>query len=159
MEFEGSDFEVNLVPPGSDPQASNRTFRSTSAAFEMPSYFTLAATYDLWKQDQQRLAALGSFQNNNFALDHLAGGLEWTYRESYALRASWFGSFGSTGAADDEDSEVEFDSGDDLYSGFALGAGASIRTGDTGRLGFDIAWRPVREWFDDVVEVGLKFGF
>jgi hypothetical protein len=159
LEYTGSDFEVNVQPPGGDPSQDNRTFRASSAAFEMPSYFTLAATYDVWNANQQRLAFLGSFQNNNFEFDRLTGGLEWTWREDFALRGSYFSSFGSTTNANGDESGIEFDGGDDLYSGFALGGGARIRAGDSGRLGVDVAWRPVRDFFDDVIEVGLKFSF
>jgi len=159
MEYTGSDFEVNVAPPDANPATENRTFRATSAAFEMPSYFSLGATYDLMNANQQRLALLGSFQNNNFEFDRLSGGVEWTYREDFSLRASYFGSFGSTVEPDGEDGGIEFDGGDDLYSGFAIGGGARIRAGDGGRLGVDVAWRPVRDFFDDVIEVGLKVSF
>ncbi len=159
MEFSGSDFEANLPPPDSDPSSGNRTFAATSASFEMPSYFTLAATYDLFAANQQRLQLLGSFQNNNFEFDNLSGGLEWTYHEDYVLRASYFGSFGSTTGADGEDGSIQSQGGNDLFSGLALGAGAQIHAGESGRLGVDLSWRPVREFFDDVVEVGLRFSF
>jgi len=158
MKFEGADFETNLLPPDSDPQASNRTFSSTSSSFEMPSHFALAASYDAWTSNQQRLAALGSFQNNNFGLDNFGLGLEWNFRSLYALRGSWFGEFGTTGGAD-EDSQAEFHSGGDLYTGYALGGAAYIRTGDQGRMGVEVAWRPVQEFFDDIIEVGLKIKF
>lgn len=159
MEFSGSDFEANLPPPDSDPSAGNRTFSSNSAAFEMPSYFVLGASYDLLNANQQRLALKSSFQNNNFEFDQLSGGLEWTYRTNYALRASYYGSFGSTTGANGEEGSIQFDGGDDLYEGFALGAGAKIGAGDSGHLGIDLAWRPVREFFDDVIEVGINFSF
>jgi hypothetical protein len=158
MEFTGSDFETNLLPPDSDPQASNRTFSSTSASFEMPSSFALAASYDAWAANQQRLAIMGSFQNNNFELDNFGLGAEWSYRDLYALRGSWFGEFGTVSGPDD-DSSLEFHSGNDLYSGYALGAAAAIKTGDVGKIGIEVAWRPVQEFFDDVLEVGIKFRF
>lgn len=159
MEFTGSDFEANLPPPDSDPSAGNRTFNASSAAFEMPSYFVLGASYDVYNASQQRLALKSSFQNNNFEFDQLAGGVEWTYRESYALRASYYGSFGSLTRPDGEDGSIEFNGGDDLYEGFALGAGARMKAGESGHLGIDLAWRPVREFFDDVLEVGVNFSF
>ncbi len=159
MSFDGADFDNTLQPPSGDPSQENRTYRSTSSSFEMPSYFTLSANYDLLNGNQQRLAILGAFSNNNFSFDDLTGGLEWVYRDDYALRASYFTSFGSTTDANGEDAGVEFESGNDLYSGFALGAGAKFRAGDTGKIGVDLSWRPVTEFFEDVVEFGFSLTF
>lgn len=158
MKFDGEDFEASFLPPDSDPTAANRTFRSTSSSFEMPSYFTLAASYDVLTSSEQRLAALGAFQNNNFVGDNVCGAVEWSYRNAFALRGSWFGSIINRTDPVTGDDTGEFKSGDDLYSGVALGAGAKIETGGT-KLGVDVAWRPVREFFDDTVEVGLKLTF
>jgi hypothetical protein len=158
MTFEGENFEASFPPPDSDPTAANRTFRTTSSSFEMPSYFTLAATYDVMAATDYRLAALGGFQNNNFVGDNVHGGLEWSWRNTFALRGSWFGSITSnTDPLTGEDSG-DFDSGDDLYSGFALGAGANVSTGGA-KLAVDVAYRPVRDFFDDIIEVGLKLSF
>lgn len=158
MKFDGPGFEINTLAPGSDPTAANRTFRSTSSSFEMPSYFTLAATYDLFTAPQQRLTFLGAFQNNNFEGDNLAGGLEWSFRNMFALRGSYFGSITSHVNSITGEESSDFKSGDDLYTGLALGAGAKVQSGGT-KLGVDLAWRPVRNFFDDTVEVGLKLDF
>jgi hypothetical protein len=158
MKFDGPDFETNLRPPDSDPTSANRTFRSTSASFEMPSYFTLAATYDMLSSPEQKLAMLGSFQNNNFGGDNVSGGLEWSYRNTFAVRGSYFGSIiSATDPITGQDSG-EVKGGDDLYTGLAFGAGAKVKTGGT-RLAVDVAYRPVRDFFDDTVEVGLKLNF
>ena len=162
LEFSGADFDVNLLPPGSDPQASNRPFALSSAPFEMPSYFALGGTVEVYAQNQQRLALLSGFQSNNFEFDYLLSGLEWSYRHDYALRASYFGSFGSASSGSSlsgSEGSLEFNSGNDLYSGFALGGGAQIHTGGDSRLGVDVSWRPVRSFFDDVVEFGIHYSF
>lgn len=159
MHFEGPDFETNIQPPGSDPTSSNRTFRTTSADFEMPSYFSLSASYDLFTSDEHRFAVLGSFQNNNFVGDNLQGGAEWAYRDIVALRGSYFASVRSQEDPLTGDSSTELGSGDDLYSGLALGAGVRVPLGGTTHLGVDVAWRSVREFFDDTVELGAKLGF
>jgi hypothetical protein len=158
MTYEGENFEASFRPPDSDPQSANRTFRSTSSSFEMPSFFTLAASYDALATSSQRLAIMGGFQNNNFLGDNVHTGLEWSWRNTFALRGSWFGSIiNNTDPITGEDSG-EFESGDDLYSGYAFGAGANVRAGDA-RLAVDLAWRPIREFFDDTLEIGLKLGF
>jgi len=158
MSYDGEDLNENFRPPDSDPTSANRTFRTTSSTFEMPSYFTLSASYDAMATNEQRLALLGSFQNNNFVGDNVTGGLEWSYRNMFALRGSWFGSISSRTDPETGEENGEFDSGDDLYEGFAFGAGADLKAGGT-RLGFDVAYRPVREFFDDVVEIGLRLKF
>jgi hypothetical protein len=97
----------------------------------MPSYFTLAASYDLFSAPEQKLAMLGSFQNNNFGGDNMTGGLEWSYRNTFALRGSYFGSIiSSTDPVTGEDNG-DVKGGDDLYSGLAFGAGAKVKTGGT----------------------------
>ncbi len=158
MKYDGGDFELATRPPDSDPTSANRTFRSSSSAFEMPSYFTLATTYDLYSAPQHRLTFLGAFQNNNFEGDHMSGGLEWSYRNTFALRGSYFGSLVSRVDALTGQDVGEFNGGDDLYKGLAFGAGAKVQTGNT-HLAVDVAWRPVRDFFDDTVEVGLRLSF
>jgi len=158
MSFGGEDFNVNTQIPDTDPTSANRTLAFTSAEFEQPSYFTLSASYDLMKDANQRLVALGSFQNNNFVGDNFSGGAEWTYKNTFALRGSWFGSVTNPIDATTGDTQTEFKSGDDLYNGFAFGVGAQVKTGET-RLGVDMAWRTVRNFFDDTIEVGLRLTF
>ena len=158
MTFAGEDFEGNFRPPDSDPTAANRSFSSISSSFEMPSYFTLSASYDAMSSADQRLAVLGSFQNNNFVGDNLTGGLEWSFRNMFAVRGSWFGSITSRTDPTTGEEDGSFDGGDDLYEGFAFGAGADLRAGGT-RLGFDVAYRPVKDIFDDIVEIGLRVKF
>ncbi len=160
MTYSGSGGEISIVPPGSDPTSTNRVFNSETASFDLPSYFTLAASYDLYSDPAYRVTALGAFQNNNYEGDAVRGGLEWSYRDYFALRGSYYGTF--TGSVDPvSGSETQtFVGGDDLYTGFALGAGAKMRTGETGRLGIDFTWRPVRQGlFTDIIDVGLKMSF
>ena len=46
-----------------------------------------------------------------------------------------------------------------LYAGYALGAGFQARMGDQGHVGIDVSWRPVRDYFDDILELGIKMSF
>ena len=158
MEYSGDNFNVNFRPPDTDPTASNRTFSSTSAAFELPSYFTLGANYDLVNNANARFTVMTAFQNNNFVGDNLSAGAEWNYRKSFQLRGSYFGSVNTTNDPLSGNSSSKINSGDDLYSGWAFGAGAQVQAGGS-KLGVDVAWRGVRQFFDDTVEVGLKLSF
>ncbi len=158
MAWSGSGLDVNTLPPGSDPSSSNRTLRFSTAHFEMPSYFTLAASFNAWQQGPSRLQVLGAFQNNNFGGDTFNGGAEWNYRNVFALRGSWFGTLTTTRDLLTGDDSMEFDSGDDVYQGYAFGAGANMKTG-TASMGVDFTYRPVREFFDDTFELGLRMRF
>mgnify|MGYP001571153162 CR=1 FL=1 len=158
MGFSGDDFNVNLRPPDTDPTASNRTLAFTSSTFEQPSYFTLGATYDVVKNANGRFSLMSAFQNNNFVGDNYSGGAEWSYKDTFALRGSWFGSVSNPFDAATGETSTKIRSGDDLYDGFAFGAGTQVKTGGT-TLGVDMAWKSVREFFDDTVEVALKLTF
>ena len=158
MGFRGDDFNVNLRPPDTDPSAANRTLAFTSSSFEQPSHFTLSAAYDLLKNADNRFAIMSAFQNNNFVGDNYTGGAEWSYKETFALRGSWFGSISNPINVATGETSTKLKSGDDLYNGLSFGAGAQIKTGGS-TLGVDMAWKTVRNFFDDTVEVALKLTF
>ncbi len=159
MEFNGPGLEVSLQPANGDPTQANRTYRSTTASFEMPSYFTLAGRVEATRTPQYTVSVLGAFQNNNFTGDVVRGGLEWSYRDMFALRGSWFGSFTSTSNLDSGEESTTFSSGERIYSGYSLGAGGQIRMGDNGHLRVDVAWLPVKNFFNDSFEVGVTMKF
>jgi hypothetical protein len=158
LSFSGQDFENPLSAPGADPNARSRIFSSESADFELPSYFSLGAAYDLMRGADQHLSVVGAFQNNNFLGDYLSGGAEWNYRDRLALRGSLFGQYRGRASAIGQDARAPLQMGDDLYTGVALGAGVYIPMGGTTRLGVDAAWRSVRRYFDDTLELGVKLG-
>lgn len=159
MSYTGPGFETNIQDPSADPNAGNRTLSYSASDFEMPSLLVFSATADLMSSKDVKLLALGAFQNNNFSGDQVRGGLEWNFKNTFALRGSYFGTFmGSIDQTTGEESS-KLASGDDLYTGFALGAGASTRFGDAGSMGVDFAWRPVRQSFDDIYELGLRITF
>jgi len=158
MSYNGDDLDASTQAPGSEPGSSPRVVRFTTANFEMPSYFTLATSGDAYRQNGMALRWMGAFQNNNFGGDNFNGGVEWLYRDAFALRGSWFGTFTTTSDALTGNSSTNFKSGDDLYSGYAIGAGFNVKAGAS-RLSVDAAWRPVRDFFDDVYEIGLRARF
>jgi hypothetical protein len=159
MTFSGEDFETPLPPPGADPNARDRIYSSGSAEFELPSYFSLGATYAVYQSAEHKVSVLGAFQNNNFLGDYLAGAAEWSYRDRLAVRGSLFGAFRGRPDAVGGDAGVALRVGDDTFDGYALGAGFKLPIGGTTNLGVDIAWRSVREYFEDTLEIGVKLGF
>ena len=158
MEFNGEDLEVGILPPGAEPGSANRVVRFTTAKFEMPSYFTLAGRADLMRQGSNSLQLLGAFQNNNFSGDNLVAGAEWNYRDMAILRGSWFGTVTNETNPVNGDTSTSFNSGDDLYRGFALGGEVAVRTGES-KVGVSVGWRPAQEPFKDIYEIGVKLKF
>lgn len=159
MRFSGPGFEILTRDPAADPNAGNRGWSISSSSFEMPSYFTLASCYDVARTPQQKLTLVAAFQNNNFSGDNVRGGLEWTYRDLVMLRGSYFGTFNGTIDQRTGDETFKFEAGDDLYEGVALGAGLQTRVGDAAKLGVDVSWRPLRQGFDDILDVGVHMHF
>jgi len=160
MHFSGADFNQAFRPPDTDPTARTRVFSTTSSNFELPSFFSLAASYDLMNENdsKNRLAILGAFQNNNFVGNTFNGGLEYSYRDQFQVRGSYFGSVQSQTDFNTGASSSSLKGGDDLYNGLALGAGVKVPLGGT-RLGIDATWRAVREFFDDTLEIGARVEF
>jgi len=158
MSFSGDNLDVSVLPPGAEPTASNRILSFSSAAFEMPSFFTLAGSYDLARSAENSLQLKGAFQNNNFSGDNFCAAAEWNYRNVAALRGSWFGTLAGEIDPATGDESTSFSTGDDLYRGFAVGGGVTMRSG-TVKLGVDVAWRPVQEPFSDVYEAGVRLHF
>jgi hypothetical protein len=158
MEFSGDNLNVNVPPPGGDPTSQNRTLGFSTASFEQPSFFTLAGSYDLVNDAQQRLCVLSSFQNNNFVGDNLSGGAEWTYRRMFSLRGSWFGTMNTPVDPVTGEAGSSFASGDDMMAGWAFGAGAIMKTGES-NLGVDLAYRGVRRFFDSTLEMSIRLTF
>jgi len=159
MHFSGPGLEIFTRDPSADPNAGNRGLSFSSAGFEMPSYFTVASSYDVQRNAQQRLTVLAAYQNNNFNGDNLRGGAEWAYKDMFMLRGSVFGTFQGTIDPITSEETFKLSSGDDLYSGYALGAGFQTKLGEQGHVGVDVAWRPVRNYFDDIVELGVRMTF
>jgi len=158
MHFDGDNLDISVLPPGSDPGASNRIVRFSTARFELPSYFTMASSLDLYRHNGSVFQLKSAFQNNNFSGDNVSGAAEWSYRNVVTLRGSWYGTFnGSTDPLTGDESS-SFKAGDDLYKGFALGGGFDINASDA-HIGVDLSWRPVRTFSSDVYEVGVRLKF
>ena len=158
MSFSGDNLDVSVPPPGAEPGASNRILSFTTAAFEMPSYFTLAANYELYRKGENDLQFKAAFQNNNFSGDNFCGAAEWSYKNTFALRGSWYGTLTTEVDPASGSENSTFASGDQLYRGYALGGGVTTRAG-AAHIGIDFAWRPVREFFDDIYEAGVRLQF
>lgn len=142
MSFSGADFEQNIFRPEDDPNAARRTVTNSSAAFELPTMFQFGASYPLLNQAMNKAMLYAVFESNSFTRDTYRGGLEWTYRNDYALRAGYAG----TG-------------GENQLFGFTYGAGFRVPFGGASRLIVDYAGQPVSDFFDDVHHLSLRMTF
>jgi hypothetical protein len=160
MAYTGPGFELRVQDPNADPNASPKILTSSSSKFEMPSYFTLSTSYNVMQSSVTKLTALGAFQNNNFSGDNLRGGLEWAYRDLFALRGSYYGTFNGTIDQASGEETFKFGAGDDLYAGWSMGAGIKTKLGSEAKVGVDFAWKPLKSGtFDDIYELGVNLHF
>jgi hypothetical protein len=129
MRFDGSGFDKDVALPGIDPGIPDKTVRTKSAAFEMPSYVQFGVAYDLVRQDRNHAQLFGSFQSNNYTNDEYRMGAEYGYDEAVFLRAGY----------------VKSDL-DEYINDFTLGGGVRVEWGET-HLVLDYAWTNA-EYFD-----------
>lgn len=141
MAFSGADFEQNIFRPEDDPTAARRTVTNSTAAFELPTFIQFGVGYPLVTQGLNRATAYAAFQNNSFARDEFRGGLEWTYRNDYALRVG----YGASGKEND------------LF-GLTYGLGIRVPFG-ANHLIVDYAGQPVSDFFGDIHHVSLRATF
>ncbi|HKQ56631.1 MAG TPA: PorV/PorQ family protein [Candidatus Eisenbacteria bacterium] len=141
MAFNGTDFEQNIFRPEDDPTAARRTVTNSTAGFELPTFIQFGASYPLVNQAQNRAVLYGAFQNNSFSRDEYKGGLEWTYRNDYALRVGYAGS--------GKDNEL---------FGLNYGLGVRVPFGSNHMI-VDYAGQRVSNFFSDVHHVSLRMTF
>jgi hypothetical protein len=131
MHFEGPGFDRDASGEGQNPGSPDKTFRSRSASFEIPSWLEFGAAFDFMNMDMNRASFYGAFQNNNFSKDLYRAGVEYAYNERYFARLGYT-----------LDSHQE----DYLY-GFTVGGGLMVKIGETD-VTFEYSWNQT-EFFDN----------
>ncbi len=122
MRFGGEGFSEDVRVPGQDPNSPDKTIRQQSAAFELPSHVKLGLAWEAWQQDRNNMMLYGSFQSNTFNNDEGHFGGEYSYDNTFFLRAGYTYS--------DQDAY--------LY-GVTFGGGLVLKWGETDMM-FDYAW-------------------
>jgi hypothetical protein len=140
MRFGGSNFDVESPVPNAPPGTPDRTYRSQSATFELPSSVQLGMAWNLLNMDKNRATVMGLFQSNNLSQDEFRGGIEYGFDDMFFLRG------GYVGAKQDE-----------YLFGATFGAGLTLPLGNTS-LSFDYSWAQT-ELFDNSQFFTVKFGF
>ena len=152
MAFDGSDLEVFTSDISDRPDAEGENTRIPLAAFDMPTLFEIGLSYDYKVNEQNGITVMGSFMNDNYALDEYRVGLEYSFNNLVFLRGSY-----QTAYDADNEKFVSADK-DDFLWGPSFGAGLNLKLGPSMRLSLDYAYR-VTEIFDDNQWFTLRFNF
>lgn len=146
MKFSGEGLnEVNNVEGGYQITLAQR-----SAGYELPSMLNIGLSYDFLFGTTGRLTALGNFTSNSFSQDQLGGGLEFSLKELFMLRAGYRYEFSSG-------SPEEFER--PLYSGLSAGATVSLplsKENKNRKISIDYAYRQTKI-FSGTHNIGVRF--
>jgi hypothetical protein len=142
LTFDGPDFERILLPADQDPQSRGRTFKTQTAPCELPSSFEFGATWEQTLSPLSRVLVASAFQSNNFSDDEVRVGAEYGYRDLLFVRGSY----------------VYTAQDDYLFNKGAVGIGVRVPMGASDAF-LDYAYVPVRDWFDDVHHLTVRFQF
>ncbi len=148
MEFSGGNFEQRLVLPTDDPTAQPHVVSLQATSFELPSYLSMGAAYDLSFSEKTEATLFGTFQANNFSTDEYRLGAECRIGRALALRAGFQGQM----PIKEEDRQQDY-----LYN-FSYGAGFNFNLGDV-PVSFDWAGTQVGEFFNDNQQFSLRVAF
>lgn len=144
MRFSGTGFSVNADKPQSSPSFAVSELYPADK-FSMPTYLNFGASYDFYldenhladanSEPKHKLTPMVNFTSNSFNNDYLGIGAEYTYMETFVLRAAYRYEKGIGNEA----------SSTTMYSGMAVGASVQRKFGENGPLvSFDYSFRPTR---------------
>lgn len=142
---------------GEAPEGTyNLSVSSRTQKFELPSLLHIGASYDIYadnlKNDPElkadhRITVAVNYTSNSFGKDYIGGGLEYSYREMFQLRAGYRYEKGLTSS----------DTRTTDFVGVAAGASVMIPFKEDGpALGLDYSFRPSYV-FGGTHSVGVRF--
>ena len=140
MSFDGPDFDVDIQIPGSDPNSPQKTVRTKSTTFELPSSVQFGMACELLNMDRNFVQVNGTYQSSNFNNDEFRVGGEYGYNDVLFARGGYI-----------------YSNQDEYIEGLTLGLGLAFRLGQT-RMLFDYSWAQT-EYFDDKQFYTLKIQF
>jgi len=131
MKYSGPDLQQTSTIPNTFIGTVNGTFEISTEEFQIPSYFELSASYTIPLNEQNDLALASTFTANNSLEDMFLFGMEYSYLNTFFLRGGY-------------DMLVE-NTSESIY-GFTAGAGVSYQIADQIGVGFDYAFREVKDF-------------
>ena len=122
-------------------------FDVQAAGFELPSLLNIGLSYDFYVAESNRLTAFGNFRANSFLRDELGGGLEYSFKDMFMLRAAYVYNIGQS--ADGDDAGV--------YTGLAAGISfdVPVKKDSQTKLGIDYSYRDTNP-FSGTHNFGLR---
>lgn len=130
MRFSGEGLSTSLPNPGPNFPYNN-IYYNRSAPYELPSQLNIGASYDFLFGRMAALSLIGNFTSNAFARDQAGLGLEFRYKEFFALRTAYKYEFDSN--------EVERTLDNGLAAGLSFAFGA--KKGSNTRFAIDYGYR------------------
>jgi len=145
MKYSGDGLAALGTLPGSEYEI---TVEQRSAKNELPSLVAIGGSYDfLLAENVHRLTPSGAFIANSFTKDNFLLGLEYAFKELFALRAGYHYEPGITNSVDRTT----------VYTGFHGGLSVQIPVSKKGSfIGVDYSYRTTNP-FNGVHSIGLSF--
>ncbi len=149
MAFSGTGIEFDSSVPWANPNATTRKTKLDMSAGELPTSMSMGLGYRYQLGPQQHINVSGTYANNSFNLDHLAAGVEYSFKDMIFLRG------GYSAALFPED--YPGSTSDDYQYGLCLGLGMRIPVGNSSVM-VDYAYRDM-QLFDanQYFSVGFTF--
>lgn len=132
MSFSGNGFQR--------PDELNRPVSARGADFDLPSSINMGLAYNFLSQGANSATLSGNFMSNNYSTDAWQGGAEYSYNDTYFIRAGY-----------------NYSDQEEYIYGFSVGGGLAYTFGET-KLTFDYAWSET-EIFEDnqYFTLGISF--
>jgi hypothetical protein len=154
MRFQGTGFTVN----GEAPENTYTISENTPAdKFPLPTYLAIGASYDFYLDEghlkgpddkpKHRLTTMFCFTSNSFNNDYLGGGLEYSFKDMFMVRAGYRYENGIGTATSTT-----------MYTGLATGITVQKQVGDKGpMLAIDYSYRPTQKPSNGVHVFTVRF--
>jgi hypothetical protein len=127
------------------------TYYQRASPYELPSQLNIGASYDWYLTSKDyRLTAVGNFTSNSFSRDLLGGGLEFGYRDLFALRV------GYKSETDFSDLESSLDNG--ISAGFSVSVPLRKKEAEDvyiPRMSIDYGYRST-DVFNGIHNIGVR---
>lgn len=124
LSFQGENKDNNTI--------YDLTYEQRAASFDLPSLLNIGMSYDFYATKNHRITALGNFTANSFSRDQLGGGVEYSLREIFSIRAGYKHELGANQHSVDRS----------VFTGFSAGASFDmpLKKGSSRRLGIDYGY-------------------
>ncbi len=152
MTFDGGDLEVFTKDISGRPDTEGENTRLPLSSFELPTSLEIGLSYNLKLGEASKLALMGTFFNNNFALDEYRFAGEYNFNERVFVRGSYVLGY-------DADADKIRTADKDYYIwGPSVGGGVNFNLGESLLLNVDYAYR-FTELFADNQWFTLRVNF